>query len=409
MTFVSLSYWPDQAAVPRLMTDLAEDCASAGGDVTVLTSRTQYVQFSDARLPHRQRRNGVEIRRLWATRIGRGTRIGRMVDYASFLASVFLRLLVGPGKGTIVCGSLPPMLAVSVAAAAAIRRRPFLYKVDDLFPDLAIRLGVLRTGVLTRLLQALSRFALRRAEAVIAIDPRMRDELQRQDAGLRVEVIPNWCDGDWIRPDPAAGALFRASQGAGDRFLVLYSGNLGLCHEFDGVIEAARAAEARGPGRFLFLFIGTGPRRRSAELSAQGLQSVRFIDFLPPEQVPASHSAADLILITLRPGLEGLVVPSKFYTAIAAGKPVLYVSGGNDGIADVIRKERLGWTSSSNASEILACLETARSDAAELSERGRRARELFLASFERRRATARWVGLLAADASGSEQPERALG
>src|SRR5262249_18656842 len=123
VTFVSLSYWPDQAAVPRLLTDLAEDCAAAGAVVTVLTSRTQYVQFSDAKLPRHEQHSGVEIRRLRATRIGRRTRLGRIVDYGSFLGAVLLRLLFGPWEGTVVCGSLPPMLSVAVAAAAAVRRR----------------------------------------------------------------------------------------------------------------------------------------------------------------------------------------------------------------------------------------------------------------------------------------------
>src|SRR5262249_32233810 len=297
------------------------------------TSRTQYVQFSDAKLPRHEQHSGVEIRRLRATRIGRRTRLGRIVDYGSFLGAVLLRLLFGPWEGTVVCGSLPPMLSVAVAAAAAVRRRRFFYKVDALYPDLAVRLGVFRPGVLTHLLAAMSRFALRRAAVVVAIDTRMRDELARSNPRLRVEVIPNWCDGEWMRPEPEAGRAFRESQNAGERFVVLYSGNLGLCHEFDGVIAAARELETRSTGRFLFLFIGTGPRRAAAEAAARGLESVRFLDFLPPAEVPASHSAADLMLITLKPELVGLVVPSKFYTAIAAGKPVLYVSGRPDGIA----------------------------------------------------------------------------
>jgi glycosyltransferase involved in cell wall biosynthesis len=395
LTFVSLYYWPDEGAVPRLLTDLAEDCAAAGHAVRVLTSRGRYLRFDDRPLPGREERRGIRIERVRGTQFGRGTRIGRLCDYATFLAFVMVRLVFAPPEGTWLCVSSPPMLAVAVAAAAGLRRRRFVYKVEDLFPDLALALGAIRPGLMARLAARSAAFSLRRASTVVAIDELMARRLRAAAPEARIEVIPNWADGAALAPEPAAGRRLRAENGWDGRFVVLYSGNLGLAHRFDEILAAARLLAEGETQHVLFVVSGEGPRLLETRRAANGLPNVEFRPFAAPADVGALHAAADVLLVTLDPRAEGLVVPSKFYAALAAGKPVLYVSAGGDGIATAIRETGVGWVVPPDAGSIAGCLRKVMSEPEENRRRGKRARRLLLERFDRKQAAARWLALLA--------------
>jgi len=389
LTFVSLYYWPDEGAVPRLLTELAEDCAAAGHTVTALASRGRYLRFDRRPLPPREVHGAVAIDRLPGTTFGRGSRLGRVSDYATFLASVVARLLLSPPDGVWLCVSSPPMLAAAVAAAARIRRRRFVYKVEDLFPDLALALGAIRPGPVARLAARASAFSLRRASAVVAIDESMAERLRRAAPGGRVSVIENWADGAALAPAPAEGARFRSESAWDGRFVALYSGNLGLSHRFTEVVEAARLLPD-----ILLVMCGEGPRLEETRRAAEGLPNVVFRPPVAPPEVAALHAAADVLLVTLDPRAEGLVVPSKFYSALAAGKPVLYVGGGRDGIAKVIREADIGWVVPPDPRAIADSLSRARSEPEENRRRGERARRLLEERFDRRRASGRWLELL---------------
>lgn len=368
---------------------------AAGHTVCVLTSRGRYLRFDDRPLPGREERRGIRIERIRGTQFGRRTRIGRLYDYATFLAFVAIRLVLAPPEGTWLCVSSPPMLAVAVAVAARLRRQRFVYKVEDLFPDLALALGAIRPGPVARLAARCSAFSLRGASAVVAIDERMARRLRHTAPEARIEVIPNWADGTALVPEPKAGQRLRAVNCWQDRFVVLYSGNVGLAHRFEEILAAARLLAEGETRRLLFVVSGEGPRLLETRRAANGLPNVEFRPFAAPADVGALHAAADVLFVTLDPRAEGLVVPSKFYTALAAGKPVLYVSAGGDGIAAAIREADVGWVVPPHAGGIAGCLRKAMFEPEENRRRGERARLLLLERFDRKHAAARWLALLA--------------
>lgn len=391
--FVSLYYWPDEGAVPRMLTELAEDCAAAGLAVTVLTSRGRYRSIQQRPLPAVEERQGVRIRRIWATGFGRATVWGRLCDYASFLLSAAGWLFFVARPRLVVCVSSPPMLATVIVAVARLRRWRLVYKVEDVHPDLALALGILRPGWISRLASCASRFALDRASRVVAIDAAMAGRLRATAPRARVDVIPNWADAEAVSPDETAGREFRRRLGLEGKFVVLYSGNLGLAHSFRDVMAAARRLEAEGSSAF-FLFIGEGPRLAEARSAAGGLACVSFLDYLPRHALGASHAAADLFLVTLQPEAEGLVVPSKAYTGMAAARPILYVAPGGDDMARTIRGEEIGWVVPPDPCAIADAIRQAEGDPVETARRGRRAREVLLRRHERRLLTVRWSDML---------------
>jgi glycosyltransferase involved in cell wall biosynthesis len=235
-----------------------------------------------------------------------------------------------------------------------------------------------------------------RSDVVVALGESMAEELTR--AGARaVEVIHNWADGEAIRPRPVERHPLRASWGWDGRFVVLYSGNLGLAHEFETLLGAAERLRQE-PG-VLFAFIGDGPRRPEVEERARrrGLGNVEFRPYVRREELGLSLTAGDVHLITLRSGMEGLLVPSKVYGILAAGRPSLYVGPGRGEIAAILDQGGCGRRVAEG--DVAGLVHEIRAYAAEPARReieGQRARRLFDERFTRERALARFASILQA-------------
>jgi colanic acid biosynthesis glycosyl transferase WcaI len=292
----------------------------------------------------------------------------------------------------VVCLSTPPLVG-ALGLVARLRGASFVYKVEDLYPDVAVMLGVLHAGSpVSRCAAWLSRLLLRRASAVVALDGPMAQALDGRGA-RNVEVIPNWADGRAMRPDALAGAAFRQEHGLEGRFVLLYSGNLGLVHGFTAVTEAARTLVTLEP-RLLFLFVGGGPRLEEVQAEAWGLDNVRFMPYQPREVLRGLFNAADVHLVTLRNEVAGMVVPSKYPAALAAGKPVLLVGGLGTEIHEEIEREGVGWCCIDEAACVRAVLLHACRHQEALDGMGANARRLLERKYERRLCTRRWADLL---------------
>jgi glycosyltransferase involved in cell wall biosynthesis len=407
-------FWPDVAATAQLLAELAEDLGAGGVEVTALAGRGSYVPGKAGKLPRREEWRGVQIRRVWCTSFGRKSALGRVTDYMTFLVSAGIYVALGGwsrgraaeeqrGRGAerkkdkhrkvVVCLSTPPLVAV-LGLLARLRGARFVYKVEDLYPDVAIMLGTLQAGSLVaRWSGALSRLLLRRANAVVALDEGMAAALAERGA-QRVEVIPNWADGAAIRPDPAAGEAFREGHDLAGRFVVLYSGNLGLAHRFDAVTGAARLLADSEP-QVLFLFVGDGPRLAEVRRQAHDLLNVRFLGYQPRESLRALFSAADVHLIALRDEVAGLLFPSKYPAALAAGRPVLLVGGRSTDVRAEIERERLGWYLDHDPVAVRSAVLEALRAPDERAGMGQRGRRLFEARYARALCTCRWSQLLA--------------
>ncbi len=317
-------YAPDEAATAQLLSDLGAALVARGHEVRAVASRRAYAD-SRRRYPRRSREAGVEVLRVAATAFGRASRLGRVADYASFLAGAAGALVAMPRPDVVVSLSTPPLVAGLGMAAARWRRARTVYWVMDVYPDLAVELGAIPArSPAARLLGRAAGVLLRGSDRVVALDRAMAERLDAQGA-RGAAVIANWADGDAIRPRPAAGHPRRERLGWSGRFVVLYSGNMGLAHEFDTLLDAA-ALLARDP-EVLFAFVGDGPRRGEIEEGARrrGLANVEFHGYAPRDALGESLTAGDLHAVTLRPGMEGLLVPSKIYGILAAGRPTLYV------------------------------------------------------------------------------------
>jgi glycosyltransferase involved in cell wall biosynthesis len=382
-------FHPDIAATAQLLGDLASWLGANGWEVAALAGRGRYASApGEARVALRQPWNGVTVHRLWSTNFGRARAAGRICDSVTFLISAAFAVTLRRRADAVVCLSTPPFVAL-LGLIAQLKGSRLICKVEDLYPHVAVALSAMRGDSLTaRGLGRLSAAILRRADLVITLDEAMTEKVR--SAGCRsVEVIPNWADEAAIRPDPAAGRAFRNAHGLGERFVVLYSGNLGLAHRFDAVAEAAAICATAAPP-VLFLFVGNGARLREVKQETAGLHNVRFMEYRPRNELNRLYNAADLHLVTLRDEVSGLLFPSKYPAALAAGKPVLVVGGRGAPLEREIREQNLGWTCAHDAAAVFQAVRDAFDNPGKHPAMARNARAVFEARYSRGAAMQRW-------------------
>ena len=404
--FVNRYYWPDESATAQMLTDLAEALAKEPGiggkvfppyDVTVITSR-QRLDDPHALLPARESRKGVEIYRLWTSRFGRQNLLGRACDYLSFYFSAALMVLGKVQRGdTVVAKTDPPLLGAVLAPFVWLKYARLLNWWQDVYPEIAVRLGVLRErGVFTRLLTSLRNASLRRAAHNVVVGDRMRQYLADTEPGnAPFTVIPNWCADLSFTPTPAPGNSYRRELGLAGKVVFAYSGNLGRAHAFEPLLQAAERLRARTD--LHFLIIGGGAQRDAVQRDAQtrGLTNWSFLPYQPREKLADSLGAADVHLVTLDPAMEGLIVPSKLYGILAAGRPVLFIGAPDGEVARVIEQHGCGLTAPPDQpgklEEIILRL-AANPDVRR--DLGARARAAFESEYTLPHAVRRWEQLL---------------
>jgi glycosyltransferase involved in cell wall biosynthesis len=398
VVFVNRYFRPDLSATSQILTDLAEALAARGVEVHVVCSRQLY-DDPRAKLPHDEMLSGVGIHRVATTEFGRARLMGRAVDYASFYLSCAAKLLRLLRRGDVLVAKTdPPLLSIVAAPVAKAKGARLINWQQDVFPEVASLLGASPLPpLLDRVLKRLRDASLRAAAMNVLIGTQMRDYLVRRGIPeCKLCVIENWADGGAIRPKPRTASRLREGLALGDRFIVCYSGNLGRAHEFDTVLGAALvlAGQSSPP---VFLFIGSGAKMDELKeaVAERALENFRFLPYQPRDALEDSLAAADVHLVSLLPKLEGLIVPSKLYGILAAGRPVVFIGDAGGEIGRLIQRADCGRVIPVGDAERLATvLAHMRADPGSCAAMGDRARRIFGEEFSLERAIARWTAVI---------------
>jgi colanic acid biosynthesis glycosyl transferase WcaI len=402
IVLVNRYYDPDQSATSQMLTDLARGLASQGFDVYVICSRQLYDAPSTA-LAADEVLFGVHIHRIATTRFGRSRLLGRAVDYASFYVSCAARLLRLLQRGDLlVVKTDPPLLSLLAAPIAKAKHTTLINWQQDVFPEVASRLGANPLPRwLDKCLRRVRDASLRAATMNVLIGGRMREYLAaRGIPESKLCVIENWADGNAIQPKPVSASVLRSRLNITDRFVVCYSGNLGRAHEFDTLLGAAEALH--GDPTFMFLIIGSGAKMEALKLgvAARSLDSFLFLPYQPRETLNDGLAAADVHVVSLLPSLEGLIVPSKLYGILAAGRAVVFIGDPDGEVGRVIERAHCGRQVTVGDSSALAdALRSLKADPEALANMGARARRLLCDDYAFQRALDRWVKLIEAQLS----------
>ncbi|MBX7190681.1 MAG: glycosyltransferase family 4 protein [Sandaracinaceae bacterium] len=390
-------YWPEIAATAQLLHDLCVDLGAAGHEVKVVCGQPSYrlLEGQEADLPRREVERDVRIVRVPSYRPARRTIPRRVAHYASYFASSFAESLREPVDVALVQSTPPLLLGASGTLLRALRRTPFVYVVQDLYPDVALHLGVLRPGPLARAVELAANTLYRRAAHVIAISDGMADRLVARGVPRgRITVIHNWADTSAIEEAPRDNEFARAHDLV-EPLVVQYSGNVGLSQ---GLEQLPRAAELLRDLPVRFVVVGDGNAREPLEheVRVRGLRHVRFLPPQPRERLGELLASADVGLVTMRRGIGGDLVPSKLYGIMAAARPVLAAVEGSSEVARVIGAHGCGVCVAPESPEALA--EGVRAmlamSPAERGAMGRAGRIACESVFSRRAATAAYDRVL---------------
>ena len=387
-------FHPDLASTGQLLTELCEDL-SREHDVHVVCGRPSYdipaYGETDATLSAFQS-DRITVRRTWSTSFPRQNMAGRLANYATYMISSTWGALTAPKPDVILTMTDPPIVAAVALLTSRVRRVPFVYVCQDIFPDIAVVLGKMKDGLLRKALAQLNRSLRHRATAVVAIGRDMRDQLIALGTPAdKIAVIPNWADGSRITP--GLGQDFRRRHGWEDRFVVMHSGNVGLSQSLDTLIAAADIL--RDEQDIVFAIVGAGASKAALQRAAaeRGLSNVEFLPYQAKGSLSGSLGAADVHIVGLKEGLTGLIVPSKVYGIMAAGKPFIAATQDTAEPALIIEESGCGITAHpDDPTDLARAINEAR--ASDLRTMGSAGRKAFEERFDRPRAAQAYAALL---------------
>jgi colanic acid biosynthesis glycosyl transferase WcaI len=396
--FINRCYWPDSEATGQLLTDLCEHLAPRW-NVSVVVGQPNWETEKQAFLKQGvQDRNGVSIHRLLHSRFPKGQRWSRVRNILSFTRAVHSwskstgkRLIRESAHSTngslprpiIVCETDPFLLPLVVGRFARKHHARVVYYLQDIYPDVAIALGVVKNGWAMNFLRSLLRRAYMNADCIVVLDEDMRNRLVGWGIPTeRLKIVPNWMDCATVKPIKFQNP-FRLENNVDDKFVVMHSGNMGMTQKLDVLIHAMSSNEISKNATLML--VGNGAKRRTLERQAQGMGNVSFHDYQPRESLAASLSAADLHVVSMDQSIVGCLAPSKIYGILASGTPMLAVVPKGNAVWQMVEQQRLGWTVEPDDTEgIVAAIRAAEScNPTERSEMGNRGRALALRLYDK--------------------------
>ncbi len=409
--FVNQYAPPDTASTGRFAFEVARAVAGAvapdGARVTFLAGQPSYSPEQPL-APRHELLEGVEILRLrMLRRGGRRTRTSRLLGYAAFLLGATVagpRVARTRGVETVVCFHNPPLLPL-IGALLARRGRRLITVVLDIHPDVLVATRwISLPASLLRAWDAVNRFALRNSDRIVVLSDGMKQVLVAKGIDAeRIDVIPIWAEPE-LEPQPAQAAV-RARLGAGeDELLVLFTGNLGITQQLEPVIETVTLLSG---SRVRLCFVGASGIKGAEVRKLLARQAlVSFLPFQSESSYKQIIAAADAAIVTLAPGLEQLVVPSRAFPLLSAGVPLLAVMSPVSELGELVRDYGAG-VCSTDPHELAATLSSWQSDRATLSEAARGARTAYLATRSRATLTQRYVEVVRDQGQGSCFPATA--
>lgn len=322
---LNMYYPPDTSATARMAATVAEALA-ARHEVSVLCARPSYdpSERRPWRLSLTETKKEGRITRVGSTTYPRFAMKTRVINYLTYTALAIPRSLL-VRCDVVLAMTDPPFEGIVGAIVATLKRKSYVYNIRDLYPDMAIAGEIMREGWLSRLWEKLDRWALRRAARVVVLGEDMRARIVAKGVDpQRIGVVRDGAEitGAKSSPNEVDQEVVRTIRG-NDRFVLLHAGNLGFYGAWQTLVHAVESLASDGVS---LVFVGGGAQSERIQAIANGAKNVRFLPFFPASKIPSVLAAPDAHVITIRRGLEGVVVPSKMYGILAAGKPILAVA-----------------------------------------------------------------------------------
>jgi colanic acid biosynthesis glycosyl transferase WcaI len=340
-------YAPEDVSGAALATELTTDLVRMGYQVTFVTCAPSYpwgIVYPGYRnhLLSRETRDGVKVIRTWSYISKHKTFWRRILNYGTFSMTALMGGFMAGRPDLILAFSPPLPLGLAAWLVSYLQHIPFVFNVMDIYPEIAVASGVLRNRTAIALFSRIELFLYRQASHIQVLSEGFKHNLVNKGVPARkISVIPVWADPDAIRPLPRENS-FRDLNGLKNKFVVMYSGNLGFNTCLEDVIEAADLLGEEQDIRFVL--IGEGVKKQAlVELCEQkALPNVLFLPFQPRNQVDVMLAASDLSVVSLSQGAHGASLPSKTFFIMAGGRPVLAITPLESELASLVLDTNCG-------------------------------------------------------------------
>lgn len=392
-------YVPDVASTGHLLHELAAELARLGVEVEVLTGRPSYGPpdtWQDC--PLRETVDGVKIRRLKVARFDKNLLPGRAINYLTFVVPMIMSMLFRSRRDTVYLYTTnPPFLGAIGAFVRLFRRHHYVTLLHDAHPQLGVWVGTFRQGsMIQRAWSWLNQRKYNRSLETIVLCKAAK-KLVHETYGVaenHIHVIPNWADGEDLHPIPKAESSIAREHGFLNDFVLLYSGNLGLYYEFDTVLAAA---ELLRDEPFRLVLVGGGGKKKwiEDEIQRRGLKNTVTLPYQPFDKLNESLNACDASLVTIAKGIEGISFPSKLYTSLAVGKPIVGLSEAGSELREIIERNNCGiWSELGDAEGLARQIRELIADPIRTSRLGVHARTTFERGYTRQICAAKYAEVL---------------
>lgn len=322
--FLNRSFYPDVEATGQLLTELCQEL-SKDYEVHVICGRPLYRRVKNKGIIGKEKYKNIHIWRVMNAALPKKFFLSRVINLVSYFILCFLGVFFLKKADCVIAETDPPLLASVAYVYGRIRGCPFIYYSQDIWPQVGMTTGRFSYPLLSRLLRAINGFLYKKADHIIVLGRDMKSRLEEEHriGHAKVSVVENWADPSKIFPVEAKNNPFIGENALGQRFVVMYSGNLGFSQDLETVLETARLLKPHEG--ILFLMIGEGALKdKLVEMaSSMGLQNIRFLSYQEKQDLRYSLGAAHVHLIPLRKGMRGYIVPSKVYGIMAAGRPFI--------------------------------------------------------------------------------------
>jgi glycosyltransferase involved in cell wall biosynthesis len=349
-------YPPDYAATGQLIQELADQLGKHNIQVSIFTGQPGYA-FAKDQAPRLEEIHHLKVKRsrtsrLWSKRI-----CGKAINGVFFCLRAGLHLLKHwQESDVLLLTTAPPFLSIVGYLTNLCFGTPYVCLVYDLYPDVATELGVIAPEhPIAKLWDKVNGLVWQKAQGIVVLSSTMKERIVAKHPQIdsKISVIHNWANANWIKPLPKQENWFAREYGITKKFTVLYSGNLGRCHDLDTIVGAINLLKDE-PIKFVFIGAGAKQEICSKTVVNLGLNNCCFLPYQDRENLPYSLTACDLAFVSIAPGMEGIVAPSKLYGIMAAGRAIAAICEPQSYLRQLITKAGCGACFEHNDSQGLA-------------------------------------------------------
>lgn len=397
--FLCQYFYPEYVSSATLPYDTAKALVKAGYTVSALCGYPKEYN-KDGKVPMEEIHEGIKINRLKYIQLKRSNFVGRLINYFSFTFEVFLRFLSLKNYKSIIVYSNPPVLPLIAAWASKIFKTKMIFISYDIYPEMAhITKSISENGLISKMMQFINKRIYKNVNKVVALSNEMKEYLLQHREQLedkQVEVIPNWYDAKPIG-DVSESYLNNKfiDLKPSKNLVVSYFGNMGICQDLDTILEAIRMLKNDNEIRFIFAGHGNKIDQLRKSIKEEHLDKVVVYNFLHGQDFQDALNISDVFLVSLSDGLTGLAVPSKTYSYMMAGKPVIAIMGIQSDISKDLIENKAGFALEvGEVDKLVNSIVKLKNDNKLRSEMGTNIRRVFKDKYTTEKATLKYVEMM---------------